>query len=431
MRSSATKLVTVLGVMTALLAGASSASAAPFVNGIFSLKSELGTNNKLAVDRDGNVWLTLAAGKDVARVTPAGQVDEYELDGVEGAQGIALGPDGNLWVPTTNKVTKFSPADPEGTDQNFTINTINNDGQIVAGPDGFMWVASNESVVRFNPVDPEGDSQSFAVLGLAAKDIDVAGSLIVIADAGGTPRIVTFTIDGTQVDYPLAAKTQGVAGSPSGVIAFSQPDTTEVGLLAPPAPTRLFPQGEDPFGVTFGADGAFWIARAVGGGLTRLSTDGQLTQLGGLPTDFFIRQLTTGLNGTLWVGLEKPGEPGAVARVSGIEKETANPIPPPPPPRPVPQTTIGKGPKKVVKTKKKKAKVKFRFSSSIAGAGFQCWLSRKTGKPQFAIVKFKPCASPKVYRLRPGRYQFSVRAINDGVPDPSPAVHSFRIQRIR
>ncbi|HYG95992.1 MAG TPA: hypothetical protein VD741_02685, partial [Solirubrobacterales bacterium] len=163
MRSHATKLIAVLAALAAFMVGPASALGAPFVNGTFPLGSEVGTNNKIVDGPDGNVWLTVeGSAKDVARVTPAGQVQEFELDGVEGAQGIAPGPDGNLWVPTTNKVTRFSPANPEGTDQTFAINTINNDGQIVAGPDGFMWVASNESVTRFNPANPEGENQNFA-----------------------------------------------------------------------------------------------------------------------------------------------------------------------------------------------------------------------------------------------------------------------------
>lgn len=430
MRRHATKLVAVLGMLAVFLLSATAASAAPFVNGIFPLGSEVGTNNKIVTGPDGNVWLTVSdAAKDVARVTPAGQVTEYELDGIAATQGIAAGPDGNLWVPTINKVTKFSPLDPEGTDETFTINTINNDGQIVAGPDGFMWVASNESVVRFNPANPEADNQNFAVAGLAAKDIDVAGSLIAIADAGGAPRIITFTTAGTQVDYPLAAKAQGVAGSPTGLIAFSQPDTTEVGLLAPPGPPQLFTQGQDPFGVTLGADGAFWIVRAVGGGLTRLTADGQRTPLGGLPTELFARQLTTGPGGTLWVSLEKGGELGAVARVSGVDPTVITDPPPPPPPSP--QTKIDKGPKKVIKTRKKRAKVKFRFSSPTPGVTFECWLMRVSKKAQLAILKYKTCESPKIYRLRPGKYKFRVRAVNGGAPDLTPAVRNFRIVRIR
>ncbi|HKO37030.1 MAG TPA: hypothetical protein VJU14_01540 [Solirubrobacterales bacterium] len=426
------KPVAVLCVFAAFLLSAAAASAAPFVNGIFPLGNEVDTNNKIVAGPDGNIWLTLGAGKDVARVTPAGQVQEFDLDGVEGAKGIAPGPEGNLWVPTINKVTRFSPADPEGTDQTFTIATIANDGQIVAGPDGFLWVASNENVDRFNPANPEGDKQNFAVSGLTPKDIDVAGSSIVIADSSAGNRLVTFTNAGVQQDLPIAGPSQGVAGGPGGQIAYSSPLATpeQVGLITPPSSAFPIPVPGDPFGVDLGPDGAYWVVQFAGAGLTRFTSTGQATFLGGLP-DESARQITAGPGNTLWVTLTKNEAQGvgpSVARISGVDPAVVGQ---PPPPAVSPQTKIEKGPKKVVKTRKKRAKVKVRFSSSTPGATFECWLMRVSKKAQPAILKYKNCDSPKVYRLRPGKYKFRVRAVNGGVPDLTPAVRNFRIVRIR
>ena len=432
MRSHATKLAAVLAAMAVLLLGAASAGAAPFVDGTFPLGSEVGTNNKIVAGPDGNVWLTVEGGtKDVARVTPAGQVTEFELDGVEGAQGIAPGPEGNLWVPTINQVTRFSPADPENTDKTFTIATIANDGQIVAGPDGFMWVASNENVDRFNPADPEGQKQNFAVAGLKPKDIDVAGSLVAIADSDAEKsRIVTFPAGGTQTDFPIAGGSQGVAGGPAGQIAYSAPlaDPEQVGLITLPGPAQPIPVPGDPFGVVFGPDGAYWVVQFAQGGLTRFTTTGATSFLGGLPVES-ARQIAAGPGNTLWVTLTKNEAKGvvpSVARISGVDPEIVKP----PPPAAVPQTKIDKGPKRVVKTRKRKARVKFRFSSTTPGVGFQCALTKLKGKKTRPAI-FKGCRSPKSYRLRPGRYRFQVRAVNAGVPDPTPAVRKFKIKRIR
>jgi virginiamycin B lyase len=421
MRNHATKLVAVLSVLAGMLAVSGSALAAPVVNGVFPLNS-LGINNKIVAGPDGNMWVTLGVGKDVARITPEGQIQEFEIEGVEhDAEGIAPGPDGNLWVPTINEVAKFSPGDPEGTDKAFTLTGIGANGQIVAGPDGLMWVASNNSLVHFSPADPEGTDQSVILDGglLAPKDIDVAGSLIVVADANA--RIATFTTAGTQVNFPLAGNPQGVAGGPGGQIAFSQQsvEPEEVGRIDPPSPAQGHQIDGDPFGVALGPDGAYWIARSAKGELIRLATTGEVTTLPGLPPKYFPRQVAGGPGGTVWVTMEIPGEnTAAVARVTGVTVSTNNPPPPPPP---VAQTKIDKGPKKVVKTRKKKAKVKFRFSSSTPGATFQCWLMRLTKKAQPAILKFKTCESPK----------FRVRAVIGGVPDLTPAVRKFKIVRSR
>jgi len=435
MRSHATKLVAALVALAAFLVGPASALGAPFLNGTFPLGSEVGTNNKIVAGPDGNIWLTVEdATNDVARVTPAGQVQEFDIEGIESAVGIAPGPDGNLWITEVEKAARFAPGDPVGTDQSFTVAGIGAESQIVAGPDGLLWVASNNSVVHFAPGDPTGTVQEVAVNGeLAPKDIDVAGSLIVIADNSGGNRIVSFTVGGVQQDFPIASGSQGVAGGPGGQIAFSAPlaEPEQVGLITPPNPALPIPVPGDPFGVAFAADEAFWVVQFAQGGLTRFTPAGQTSFLGGLPIES-ARQITAGPGGTLWVTLTKNEAKGvvpSVARISGVEKAITNP--PPPPPRLVPETTVGKGPKKVVRTKGQKAKVKFRFSSSTPGATFQCWLTRHSKKSRSAILGFKPCESPKVYRLRPGKYRFSVRAVVGGIPDPTPAVRKFKVKRIR
>lgn len=431
MGSKATTLVGALFAALVLLVPAS-ASAAPAVNGVFPLNT-LTINNKIVAGPDGNMWVTLGspAGKDVARITPDGQVQEFDVDGVEhDAEGIAPGPDGNLWVPTTNKVTRFNPGDPEGSDKAFTMVMINANGQIVAGPNGNMWVASNNSLVQFSPGDPEGTQTGTLFEGsLSPKDIDVAGSLLAVADFN-EKRVATFTTDGKQVNFGLKGSPQGVAGGPNGQIAFSQQSEMpeEVGRIDPPNQAVGHEIDGDPFGVALGPDGAYWIARSAAGEVIRMTTDGQVTTLGGFPDKYFPRQVAGGPGGTVWVTIEKPGEGiAAVARVTGVEGSATNPPPPPPV---APQTKIKKGPKKVVKTKRKKAKVKFAFSSPTAGVTFQCSLTKLKGK-KTKVAPFKGCKSPKRYKLVPGRYRFQVRAVNGGVPDSTPALRKFEIVRVK
>jgi len=60
-----------------------------------------------------------------------------------------------------------------------------------------------------------------------------------------------------------------------------------------------------------------------------------------------------------------------------------------------------------------------RFRSSVAGARFQCSVDRG---------RFGPCRSPFTTRpLRPGRHRVRVRAIANGVADPTPAVSVFTV----
>jgi streptogramin lyase len=454
MRSLVSKLLIASVVALVACVCAASASAAPAVTGKFELGSELETNNKITAGADGNMWFTLIGAKDVGSITPAGVVQEFELPEIENPIGIATGPEGRIWVVATNKATSFLPSDPEGTAQNFTSALINGQPNIALGPEGMFWVASLNKVAKFSPANFNGTITEVKLSGteeISPKDIDVAGSLIVIADTDTVPvletsRVVTFTSAGVERDITIPGPSQGVAGAPSGQVAYSAPGAVpeQSGLITPPAPASAFELLGDPFGVAYGADQAFWIAQFAKGQLTRLTTTGQISTVGGLPIES-ARQIAAGPNNTLWVTLiKKEGlvEVSAIARVSGLEPPvTTPPTPPSTPPgevvtvttKPVPDTSLGRGPKKVVKTSGGKATVKFTFSSTVAGAEFQCRLvktptpSGKKKKKKTPTPAFAACGSPRVLKLAPGKYRFAVRAVAAGVTDASPAESTFTV----
>jgi Trypsin len=87
----------------------------------------------------------------------------------------------------------------------------------------------------------------------------------------------------------------------------------------------------------------------------------------------------------------------------------------PPPPSP-PETQIDDEPNK--KTDKRTAN--FDFASSKDGSSFQCKLDRKD---------FKPCNSPKRYRVDLGRHKFQVFATALGVPDPKPDAFKWNVKK--
>lgn len=99
--------------------------------------------------------------------------------------------------------------------------------------------------------------------------------------------------------------------------------------------------------------------------------------------------------------------------------------PPPPPPPPAdtkpPQTKLGAHPKPLVLTRKNWRQVAFRFASSERGSSFRCKLDRKP---------YRPCRSPRAYRVKVGRHAFRVFAIDAaGNRDRTPVVFRFRISR--
>src|SRR5215213_11404533 len=160
-----------LVALVSLLTVGSTAVGAPVIDGHFPT-SETGTNKKIVAGPDGNMWLTVnGGGKDVARISPSGQVVEFELEGVAAPTGIGVDPEGRIWVTQAGGVASFLPSEPKESSKATEIADVKDPASIVAGPNGEMWVASPEKVVHFSPTNPAG-AKSIVVANLAPKDID-------------------------------------------------------------------------------------------------------------------------------------------------------------------------------------------------------------------------------------------------------------------
>ncbi|HWC49338.1 MAG TPA: calcium-binding protein [Solirubrobacterales bacterium] len=101
------------------------------------------------------------------------------------------------------------------------------------------------------------------------------------------------------------------------------------------------------------------------------------------------------------------------------------PLPQPPPPPPPadttpPQTKLSAHPKALVLTRKQWRTVAFRFAASEHGSRFRCKLDAKP---------YRPCASPRAYRVKAGRHAFRVFAIDvAGNRDRTPSLFRFRVR---
>jgi Ca2+-binding RTX toxin-like protein len=104
--------------------------------------------------------------------------------------------------------------------------------------------------------------------------------------------------------------------------------------------------------------------------------------------------------------------PGPIAEIS-------SPPPPPARDRTPPRTMLLHRPAKQVFTRRKWRKVGFAIGSNEDGSGFRCKIDHKP---------FRPCRSPRAYRLRLGRHLFQAFAIDAaGNRDRSPVRFRFRI----
>jgi streptogramin lyase len=275
------------------------------------------TPRRLALGPDGNIWVTLDT--KIARITPAGVVTEFDPTNVGNPVGITAGPDGNLWVTQNTEVVRVPPADPD-TATKFAVADISNPQGITTGPDGNLWTASADKVIRVPPADPT--TYTFFPVLTGARGIARGGDgRLWVADFGGA-RIARVTTEGSATYSNVGGGPQEVAAGPGTQIAYTNP-SNEVGRITPGgSPLRTTVAGTDPFGVTLGPDGAYWIALFATNRLARLTPGGGLTTLAGLSAGSGPRYITSGPGNTLWVSLETAKK---VARISGVTAPSSPP----------------------------------------------------------------------------------------------------------
>jgi Ca2+-binding RTX toxin-like protein len=87
-----------------------------------------------------------------------------------------------------------------------------------------------------------------------------------------------------------------------------------------------------------------------------------------------------------------------------------------------PRTRILHRPRRTVFSRARRRTVAFAFAANESGSRFRCRLDRG---------RFRPCRSPRRYRVGPGRHTFRVFAIDAaGNRDRTPAVFHFRVRRL-
>lgn len=191
----------------------------------------------------------------------------------------------------------------------------------------------------------------------------------------------TVSPDGGQVAF-MQVPTSAPLGSPFDIYGVSIEGGTPVPLFDSAASERDPSYSPDGTKLAFSVDGVPMVGNADGSGEPQPLDIGVATSAGGFEWAVKPQPVVT----------STPGPSGQA-----------------------PNGRIGKHPKK--RTKKRRAR--FTFSSTLPGSSFECKLDKR---------RFRPCKSPFVRTLKPGRHAFRLRAVSpDGVPDPSPAVFRWRI----
>jgi streptogramin lyase len=265
----------------------------------------------IAEGSDGNLWFTENPGglvHNVARITPAGDVTEFDVCNSCFPDDIAQGPDGILYF----------------TNNDTMLGRITTAGDVLAGVGPGLFVTGNHLAVFGDTVwitdfnadvlwrydITSGTFTSFAPPTVNSNPGDVA------VDANG---IVWFTQNNpspgaiasfdpatnTFVETPLPAGGQprSVAVATDGTVWFTKSVVDRVGRVDPA--TRAvteFPTGVDaePAEIAASPDGSLWFTQEFAGNIARITTDGVITAETKSVRSSLPLGITVALNGDPW-----------------------------------------------------------------------------------------------------------------------------------
>jgi virginiamycin B lyase len=264
--------VALVCLLALVFAGQSSAA-----DEVAEVKLPRGAIGALAADAEGSVWFiapprSLDEHTRYGRVRADGGIEEFDLGFRTGyVSGVAIGPEGNLWMAAGDSVYRGTPT---GEVTSFPLSAKDDAGQIVAGADGNLWI----TVWMPGPRDRRTESVS------------------------GPAFVVRLTPGGemTRLELPGPAKLRtrapaGIVLGPDGNVWFTDPALGRIGRVTPGGEITEHQLDVAPEGLTSGRDGNLWFAHR--GGLGRISPGGEV-KLFPLPVN--ANRITTGPEGNLY-----------------------------------------------------------------------------------------------------------------------------------
>jgi len=263
------------------------------------------TPQGIAAGPDGNLWFAESGGGSrIGRITTAGTITEFT--GLTGAPfWIASGP-GGLWVtePSANVIAELSTAGavlgefPVPTPGSFP-------DQIVSGPDGNLWF-TEYLVDQIGRITPAGAITSFPISAGAGPTAIVAGrdgNLWFTEQAGN--RIGRITTTGVVTEFgPVGGMPAGMAAGPDGNVWFTEYAGNQIGRITMAGVITEFAvttSGSAPASIAAGADGNLWFTEDSGNKIGHMSPAGTMLAEFGIPMPGSgPNAIASGPDGNLW-----------------------------------------------------------------------------------------------------------------------------------
>jgi streptogramin lyase len=309
-------------IIAALLAPAALAST-PTASELSALPTSGSQPDGIATGPDGNLWFTELGAHKIGRITPAGAVSEVSLPVGTSPVDITGAPDGNVWFTLASvgggAIGKIDLTNPLASPTFVATPTTGSfPAGIAVGADGNLWFTeagpdkigrvtlSTGTVTEFGDGITAGANPSRIAAGTDGKlwftenGIDSIGRINPFDTAAGTSEFG----DGISAD----AQPADIASGPDGAIWF-----TEVGGIGrfDPADTAA---GADEFrdaagfdggalvqGIAAAADGNLWFSDGNHDAVGRITPGGVVTEFtSGITTGAEPDGIAAGPDGNLW-----------------------------------------------------------------------------------------------------------------------------------
>ena len=246
---------------------------------------------------DGNMWFSEAGGNRIGYINPAGAITEFTLAVGRSSDGLAIGPDGNIWF--TEITSSGSPANPNTLSKITPTGILSEDlavlphfaNELLYGPDGNFWVADETAIVR---VTPAGTVTTYPIPGTPSVSSLTVGQdgKIWFADYGQN-KFGRINLDGSALtEWSPPSSSSGpyriVRGSDRNlwITEFGAGKIGKFSVSDPTTVTEYPVGGHSPVSIGAGPDGTMWFTTWASSANTvgTMSTNGSILNETVLPT---------------------------------------------------------------------------------------------------------------------------------------------------
>ena len=292
------------------LLGCSYANAQQVAIGVFWLPEALLLPQGIATGPDGNLWFTAWGwpGNGIGRLTPAGEVTAFSLPSQFCYPlGITAGPDGAMWF-TENSGEKIGRITMSGSLTEYPLPSGGMPYWITHGPDGALWFTESQGN-QIGRITTSGAITEYPLplpnsfpTGITAGPDGALWFTELSANLIG--RITTA---GAITQYPLPSAgsyVNTISRGPDNALWFAEYETMKIGRITMAGVITEFPTPDRPFGITEGPDENIWYTdseTAIG----RMTPAGVVTQFvvptANAPNEAVLPNcIITGPDGSIW-----------------------------------------------------------------------------------------------------------------------------------